>query len=522
MSMEGAERPEEFVSEFALDQGSVGEYLMYEVLGRQPERVRTLLIETSFLPDLGAELAEAVTGMPDAGEMLAELSRTNAFVVPLDRTSGRFRYHQLLREMLRYLLRREPESRRHELYERASRWHYQQGEYAAALRVAVDAHDWVRAAATLVHGGYAQAFINHTDLRFLRPADLAEPGHLDREPATTPESVHELALARSALHAAAGHPHAARLELDTAAEAYSGELDRDVALTFALAELVIALAEHRVHDLEPLAAAVTALSGDDESLLGLMAAVELACGGAHFWVGHYDPTERLLLEALRHAGRAGDLPLELRCVAELALFHAYWGRFHTSQADEDRARVLMRAHPELVAPTALGLALCLRAFYQADFDAAFVSLREAEATVAAEVDADVRAAVPMLRGLLLASVGQVGSAQVALAPRSDVIGTLLEDFRITMLAAIETALGRPNAALKLLRELPTSPPSPGMALAGARAHLALGQLRKAEDCLRPCWRPPTRSLRAARSLRDWSPRRRSRAQRTTRSGPSNA
>jgi LuxR family maltose regulon positive regulatory protein len=482
MSMEGAERPEEFVTEFALDQGSVGEYLMNEVLGRQPERVRTLLVETSFLPDVNAELAEAVTDMPDAGEMLAELSRTNAFVVPLDRTSGRFRYHQLLREMLRYLLRREPESHRQELFERASRWHYRQGEYGAALRIAVDGRDWARAAAMLVHGGYAQAFINHTDLRFMRPTDLAES---NRQSPVPPDTVHELALARGALYAAAAQPDAARLELETATAAYGGPLERDVALTSALVELTIARAEHRVRDLEPLAAAIVAMSGDDESLVALTAAVELACGEAHFWVGHYDAAERLLLDALAHAGRVGDLPLELRCVAQLALFHAYWGRFRTSNADEVRARALMGSHPELVVPASLSIALALRAFYQADFDAAFASLRDAETTVGLELDADLQAAVPMLRGLLLASVGQVGSAQVALVPRADVVGTLLEDFRVTMLAAIETALGRPHAALKLLQELPTNPPSPGMALAGARAHLALGELRKAEDCLRP-------------------------------------
>jgi LuxR family maltose regulon positive regulatory protein len=220
-------------------------------------------------------------------------------------------------------------------------------------------------------------------------------------------------------------------------------------------------------------------------MMTMTAAVELACGAAHFWDGDYDATERLLLDALAHAGRSGNASLELRCVAQLALFHVYWGRYRASETDDDWARSLLRTHPELLAPSTLSLAFGVRAFLRADFDAAFASLGDAEATVAAEVDADVRAAVSLLRGQLLASVGQVGAAQVALAPRSDVVGRVLEDSRVTMLAAIETALGRPNAALKMLRELPTNPPSPGMALAGSRAYLALGELRKAEDYLRP-------------------------------------
>ena len=132
---------------------------MNEVLGRQPEQVRTLLIETSFLPEITADLAEAVTGFSGAGETLAKLSRTNTFVLPLDRTSQRFRYHRLLREILRYLLRREPLQRRRELLDRASQWYHERDEFGEALRLAVNGQDWPRVAAMLVNGGFAQAFI---------------------------------------------------------------------------------------------------------------------------------------------------------------------------------------------------------------------------------------------------------------------------------------------------------------------------------------------------------------------------
>ena len=102
MRMEGATYPEDFVSELALDPGSIGEYLVDEVLRQQPEAQRRMLIETSFLDEVTGPLADAVTGLDGCGDMLADLARENSFVIPLDAAQTRFRYHQLFAEILRY------------------------------------------------------------------------------------------------------------------------------------------------------------------------------------------------------------------------------------------------------------------------------------------------------------------------------------------------------------------------------------------------------------------------------------
>jgi LuxR family maltose regulon positive regulatory protein len=103
MRMEGAEYPADFISRLALYQGSISEFLVDEVLRQQPEAQRRLLVETSSLDEVTGPLADAVTGMAGCGEMLAELARENSFVIPLDETQTRFRYHQLFAEILRYL-----------------------------------------------------------------------------------------------------------------------------------------------------------------------------------------------------------------------------------------------------------------------------------------------------------------------------------------------------------------------------------------------------------------------------------
>ena len=103
MRMEGAEYPADFVSRLALYQGSISEYLVDEVLRQQPAARRRLLIETSFLDEVTGPVADAVTGMTGCGEMLADLARENPFVIPLDETQTRFRYHPLFAEIMRYL-----------------------------------------------------------------------------------------------------------------------------------------------------------------------------------------------------------------------------------------------------------------------------------------------------------------------------------------------------------------------------------------------------------------------------------
>ena len=111
MRMEGTERPADFVADFAIDQGSIGEYLTYEVLDRLPEPERRMLVQTAFLDTVTGDLADAITGLTGSGQALARLARTNSFVIPLDAAHTRFRYHHLLTEILRYLLQRKDSTR---------------------------------------------------------------------------------------------------------------------------------------------------------------------------------------------------------------------------------------------------------------------------------------------------------------------------------------------------------------------------------------------------------------------------
>lgn len=87
--------PEGFAAEFAGSERTVAEYLLAEVLERQPAEVRHLLLRTAILERVSGRLAEALTGSADAERMLQELEQANAFVASLDVRRSWFRYRHL-------------------------------------------------------------------------------------------------------------------------------------------------------------------------------------------------------------------------------------------------------------------------------------------------------------------------------------------------------------------------------------------------------------------------------------------
>ena len=91
-------------------QQQIADYLLEEVLARQPGNLKMFLLGTSILDRMTPSLCDAVLGTHDAADSLEALARSNAFVVPLDDRGEWFRYHHLFSDLLRAeLKRRHPE-----------------------------------------------------------------------------------------------------------------------------------------------------------------------------------------------------------------------------------------------------------------------------------------------------------------------------------------------------------------------------------------------------------------------------
>ena len=153
LSMQGRSDTAGFIQAFTGSHRFVVDYLVGEVLERQPDNVRNFLLETSILNSLNGSLCDAVIGnhpertaREGGREMLETLERSNLFVVPLDDKRQWYRYHHLFADVLQaHLLEAQPEHVS-SLHQRASMWYEQNGDMPNAIRHALAAKDFECAA----------------------------------------------------------------------------------------------------------------------------------------------------------------------------------------------------------------------------------------------------------------------------------------------------------------------------------------------------------------------------------------
>ena len=146
LSMQGREDVAGFIAGFAGDDRYVVDYLLEEVLQRQPDRVRAFLLQTCILGRLSGPLCDAVTGQGSGKAMLEALDRGNLFLVPLDDRRQWYRYHHLFADVLQARLLDEQPDQVADLHRRASAWFQRSGEQSVAIGHALAAGDFERAA----------------------------------------------------------------------------------------------------------------------------------------------------------------------------------------------------------------------------------------------------------------------------------------------------------------------------------------------------------------------------------------
>ncbi len=146
LSMQGRDDVAGFISGFAGDDRYVVDYLAEEVLARQSGRVQAFLLATCILGRLSGPLCDAVTGQGGGKAMLEALDRGNLFLVPLDDRRRWYRYHHLFADVLQARLLDEQPGQVPELHRRASAWYEQNGDRSEAVRHALAAGDFGRAA----------------------------------------------------------------------------------------------------------------------------------------------------------------------------------------------------------------------------------------------------------------------------------------------------------------------------------------------------------------------------------------
>ena len=482
--MEAAESPSDFVSELAMDTGSIGEYLVSEVLSQQPELQRTMLIQTSFLDEVTGPLADTVTGMTGCGDMLAGLARENSFVIPLDPAQERYRYHPLFAEMLRYLLRRNMRQAMRGLQERAAAWFEGAGDLGNALYWAVRAGNRHHVAKLLARGGFAHAFVHRQDLSGLGLKDLLP---LRTPQGTGPLRAAEFGIASSAIEAVFADADSAARELGRLRSVKPDQAltDPDLLVTFDLVELVLG---QKAFDAGAVDAAAHRLlgPGGDVSMPprpGLRAAVLLVQAGTRLWHGRYEDVDVLLEGAVLEARRDRMPGLELEALGLVAFVDSI--RSRTNHADEAAQRAhALRRQAKLGMPPTLDLAAELRSLTAGDLDGRARALRRIVLPDVVGADPGLAVALELGQASMLVAEGQAHQARLVLQDLGRHIPPVLAVQRDVTLADLDTSLGRPQAALRLLRNYLGGDFAVLTAAPRARAYLALGDLRGAQDCIR--------------------------------------
>jgi len=153
LSMQNRQDTASFIQSFTGSHRFVLDYLVEEVLQRQPEHIRNFLLQTSILNRLCGSLCNAVcsygttvTDQEDGRVVLETLERGNLFVIPLDDERRWYRYHHLFAEVLRTYLDEAYSDQVPTLHLRASIWFEQNDLPAEAIRHALAACDFERAA----------------------------------------------------------------------------------------------------------------------------------------------------------------------------------------------------------------------------------------------------------------------------------------------------------------------------------------------------------------------------------------
>ena len=141
LSLRDHPEPEAHVAALAASDRTVADYLLGELLDRQPADLRAFLLRTSIVDALTGDLADALTEGGDGAARLADLVRRNAMVTPLGGPGGWFTYHPLLRELLRAELGAQRGGERRTLHRRAASWLAAHGREREALRHARAADD---------------------------------------------------------------------------------------------------------------------------------------------------------------------------------------------------------------------------------------------------------------------------------------------------------------------------------------------------------------------------------------------
>ncbi|MFJ8636007.1 LuxR C-terminal-related transcriptional regulator [Streptomyces sp. NPDC093568] len=469
--------PEAYLKEFEAGHSTVADFLLAEVLERQPPPTQDLLLRVSVLERFCVGLADALTGRADAESILAGLHRENAFVEDLGHSW--YRLHPLFREILRAHLRERSAELEPELHLRAARWLGRSGLLPEMLAHGAAAGEWDFTARAFVDDlAIGQLFTG------LRSDDLAEL-FSGMGPGTTSPAADLVRAARDLsrcdLDHALAHLHHAeeRLTSDAAETAETSGTPAAARLSCALLQALAARqagsprrAEQAVRTARELEEEVPAYLLRKHPELSALLLTHL--GSTRLWAGRFaEARDALTAVADGTAGAATALPRE-ESLEHLALLD-YLDGWPTRAEHQAAAAMTETERFSLPQESVSALGRLVLAAVAVDRN----ELAEAQALLDQTRDCAARDPVTaagrsIATARLLLARGRTRAALAATEPAvtADVVSPWERGQAALVASAAHLAEGRPDEAAQVLA--PVTGEQPTCAVGAARAHLAAG------------------------------------------------
>lgn len=476
-------------ADFAGNDQAVSDYLLEEVLTSQPAELQRFLLRTSVTERMTGGLAQALTDDARGQRFLELLERSNAFVAGLSPDRQWYRYHPMLREMLRHQLTLVEPDIVPDLERRAALWFSANGQPIEALRHSAEAADW-----SLL----GRLFVTQAAPLMVSSERSAVAAQLARIPAGRLTEAPALAVSAAALAMHAGRflemrPHLdrARAQLDRT----SPETRIGTSIAIHLFSAVVTRTRGDIDALvEDSSAALEEASGPGAALPAAdqYRAIALSnLGTGLLWCDSFDEAQARLREGLQLTTAHRLDAARINVLAHLGLLAVLSGRLQQGLRYAIQAVELVDARgwePLPQAATAY-LALSIINLRRNNVDEAQSLLSRGAEAARPEIAA--RCAVGLTQARLYASLGRVDAAREQLARVRGELErwqppTLLRRWYAVTEAEIDLATDDPTAAIARFGT-PTDyqPPFDREQTCLAEAFLAAGDPHRAEEILSP-------------------------------------
>ena len=343
LSLQGREDVAGFIDAFTGSHRYVVDYLVEEVLLRQPAVVQDFLVQTCMLGRLCASLCDAVRGRDDSQALLAQVERSHLFLVSLDDERQWYRYHHLFAEVLHSRLRQTQPALIPELHRRASGWFGQHQLFDEAITHALAIPDVEHAANLIEQYGLSTNFLSQFQTLL---------GWLNRLPEALFRTHPVLCVTHAVMLTITHQLEQALARIQDAERCLEQEMPADQRrISLGLIAIFRSFLARLIGDYErsvPLAQQALELLPESQEMLLISVyrpSMLVTAASTYLVDGDMTPaTERFVVATVAPMHGLASLPITMRSISNLARLQLLQGRLHQAASTIEQVMQLASEH----------------------------------------------------------------------------------------------------------------------------------------------------------------------------------